>query len=173
MNAVREVIAEIEANTPIERDLVRQWMADGDLLTRGAVYRLTNEAWARITPELTGNEQCAFMASYLFDCLISDPPSGEYIHTGFEAAWALASWLKHLLGIPGTEQTIAQVASNFRAAHLAGDAETRNRIGTGALEHVFESKALVPYFEDWRSDPELKQEFELALKWGEAHPSSH
>lgn len=169
MDALSKVLVAIEGDGPIARDRVRQWMTEGDLPTRGAVYFLTRQAWSRISPKLTGDEQCAFMRSYLLDCIVADPSHGDFLHSGFEAAWDLAAWLKHLLSMPNTDNVIREVSANLRAAYLSGDSKTRNRIGTGALEHILEAKELVPFFEDWRNDPAIKEEYQLALEWGEAH----
>jgi hypothetical protein len=146
-------------------------MGDGDLRTRGAVYHLTAQAWERIVPELSMSEQCSFMAGYLFDCLILNPKSEDYVYGGFEAAWELASWLKHLEGREGGGIVITQVARRLTEAYLASDETTRNRIETGAVEHILESKPLRKYFESWASDPVLGKAYELCLEWGQAHES--
>ena len=50
--------------------------------------------------------------------------------------------------------------------------ETRNRIETGAVEHIFEEKGLRKYFEHWRRDPDLRTAYELCLAWGKAHSNT-
>ena len=45
--------------------------------------------------------------------------SGDYIHSGFEAAWELAAWLKHLVRIEGTSSIIASVAHKLRETYVA------------------------------------------------------
>ena len=54
-------------------------------------------AWDRIRPEPTMDEQCAFMAEYLLDCLVRDSAPDDFIHGGFESGSAIAAWLKHLV----------------------------------------------------------------------------
>ena len=116
-------------------------------------------------------EQCSFMETYLFQCLLQNPDSEDYLHSGFEAAWELAAWLKHLEGIEGTEGFIAGVVQKLTEAYRAADEITRNRIETGAVEHILESRTLRKYFASWEADPVLGQAYELCLEWGKAHES--
>src|SRR6185295_19734332 len=94
----------------IRKEDVLEWMHEADLLTKAAVYQLTDRAWSRIQPEISRAEQCDFMAAYLLECLAGNVQNDAYIHSGFEAAWEIAAWLKHLVSIPDAERTIAAVA---------------------------------------------------------------
>src|SRR4051812_42915976 len=105
-NYLSQVLALIDSSDSIPREAVREWIMKGDLRTRGAVYALTASAWSRITPELQGDEQCLFMSAYLLECLLTNPEPEDYLHGGFEAAWELASWLKHLLLLGDPEGAI-------------------------------------------------------------------
>jgi hypothetical protein len=173
MNAVADVLKALRADDLIPRDGVRAWMRDGDLETRGAVYWLTDVGWSRITPALGMDEQCRFMARYLLECISADPQSRDHMHGGFEAAWELAAWLKYLLGVEGADMVIREVAARLAEAYRASDDSSRNRIETGALEHILESKGLRPYFEFWAADPTLRIAYEPALEWGRAHENDH
>jgi len=164
-----EVLEAEQSASPIPRELVLRWMADPDLETRALVYRLTRKGWSRITPELNADEQCSFMARYLLDCMNTDPRGEENIHSGFEAAWEFASWLKHLRTLQGMEQVIARAVRDLEQLYLRSDPRTRNRIETGAVEHILEDKALRKYFAHWRDDPELHTGYDLCVSWGKAH----
>ena len=169
MNAEEEVIAAIEGMGPIERGRLVNWMRNGDLRTRAAVYRLTEVAWERISPEPTMQEQCVFMASYLLECLRADPQDlGDCVLNGFEAAWGLASWLKHLAA-KGAVPVIADVADRLADLYRKGDSSLRGRIETGTLEHTLESPALRPFFRNWQTDAILTEAYEHALEWARAH----
>ena len=157
---------------PIDRARVLNWMTQPDLETRALVYSLTDNAWSRITPELTMEQQCSFMQKYLLDAVGANRRDEECIHSGFEAAWELAAWLKHLYCLPKTEKIIARVVADLEQLYRTSDAETRNRIETGAVEHIFEEKGLRKYFEHWRRDPDLRTAYELCLAWGKAHSNT-
>ena len=84
------------------------WMSEHDLETRAAVYQLTDEAWSRISPELSMEQQCSFMPDYLLDCIVANVQEQEPVHSGFEAAWEFSAWLKHLHNMPNTDKIIAR-----------------------------------------------------------------
>jgi len=92
-----------------------------------------------------------------------------HVHNGFEAAWELAAWIKHIVNIPGDEHFVTFVVNRLEELFAAGDEKLRNRIAVGVLEHALESPELRPYFAHWSKDPLLAEEYEMALEWGLAH----
>lgn len=64
---------------------------------------------------------------------------------------------------------IAEVADRLEQVFRAGNPDTRNRIETGALEHILEKPSLRPYFSHWKEDPVLHEAYEPAMLWGLAH----
>lgn len=166
-----EVLDALRSHGAIARADVLRWMSDSDLETRALVYRLTDEAWSRITPELSMKEQCAFMGKYLLECIAANRTDEDHIHSGFEAAWELAAWLKHLEPMEGSEKMIREVVRDLEQVFRAADEKTKNRIETGAVEHILERRALRKYFAHWSKDPALRSAYELCLAWGKAHES--
>jgi hypothetical protein len=166
-----EVLQALGSDGNILRSDVLRWMSDRDLETRALVYELTRNAWSRITPELSMNEQCSFMGEYLLECIAANRQNEDHIHSGFEAAWELAAWLKHLQPIKAAEPVIRKVVRDLENLYRSADEKTQNRIETGAVEHMIESRPLRKYFSHWRDDPELKAAYEACLAWGEAHES--
>jgi hypothetical protein len=166
---VDEVVDALNGKDPIPKERVLAWMREPSLATRGAVYVLTDREWSRIQPELSMQEQCTFMGNYLVECLASDPPETDWVHRGFEAGHLLAAWFKHLHGIAGTKQVLTSAAAQLTEAYRKSDKKARNRIETGALEHIFEQPALRAYFVEWRNDPELGEAYKWAVRWGDDH----
>jgi len=117
-------------------------------------------------------EQCGFMAEYLLRCIGADRKDDDVVHTGLEAGRELAAWLTHLVRRPDTRLMIADVTTRLRDLFRSSDAATRFRIETATLEHALEIPALRPFFESWGTDPVLRDAFEAALAWGEAHENS-
>jgi len=156
----------------IPKEKVLLWMQSEDLNNLGAVYHLTDKAWERIKPELTMDEQCSFMKKYLLQCLELNQNSSDFVHSGFEAARELASWLKHLKSKDSTDEIIRIVVAELTSMYKRSDEETRNRIETGAIEHIFEDKRLLPYFLSWKNDPELSVAYKECLEWGKAHSNN-
>ena len=169
MDAAHEVIAEMEGTATIPQERILRWISEGDLRTRAAVYHLTEKAWDRIQPAMTMNQQCGFMADYLLECLKTEPGEpGAGVMSGFEAAWELAAWMKHLKE-PEAGSVICDLISRLESLFREGDDTLRNRIETGLLEHVLESKRMRPYFQHWSSDPALKESFQYAMQWAIEH----
>ena len=169
MNSAHEVIAELEGSATIPRERVLRWISEGDLRTRATVYHLTEKTWDRIQPEMTMHQQCGFMADYLLECLKTvpgDPEAG--VMSGFEAAWELAAWMKHLKDMEA-EPVISDLVLRLEELFRQGDDTLRNRIETGVLEHVLESKRMRPYFQHWQADPALKDAHQLCMQWALAH----
>jgi hypothetical protein len=165
-----QAVAALQSSGTIPRQQVIDWIASGDLETWGVLYVLTDKAYRRIEPELGMHDTCTFIEDYLVKCLIENPEAGDWIHSGYEAAWDLAGWVKHLerLG-PEAMQFIREVAARVEAAFRVADAETRDRIVNGFLEHVFEKPSLRAFFASWENDPVLAEAYTFAAEWGNAH----
>jgi hypothetical protein len=168
MSTYAEAVRYLDSDEPVARDDVRRWIDSGDLLTWGAVYELTRKEWSRIQPEIPGDEQMEFMRRYLLRCLEENPPSGDYLHSGYEAAWELAACLKHWHGM-GAVKPLRGIAIDLDKLYRRGDHATRNRILCGVLEHAFEDPAVRPFFASWERTEELREAYRLALEWGAAH----
>jgi hypothetical protein len=173
LRTTMDLRAEVESTisgtgTISKRDYLR-WSREGDLATRARVYELTSSQWPRIQPTPQMAEHCEFMADYLLDCLLTDPADDGFTHSAFEAGYAIAAWLKHLVNKPEAKSVIEDMALRLGRAYKASDAITRKRIETGALEHALESPGVRPFFSLWATDPVLIDAYEPALQWGLAH----
>jgi hypothetical protein len=162
MSTYAEAVRHLDGDEAVAREDVRRWIDSGDLLTWGAVYALT-----RAHPELLGDTQIEFARRYLLRCLQENPPSGDYLHGGYEAAWELAACLKKWR-VPAAK-VLRGIALDLEKIYRRGDAATRNRILCGVLEHAFEDAAVRPYFSDWERDEELREAYRLGTEWGSAH----
>jgi hypothetical protein len=163
------VLSALHSSDSISADAVRRWMEVGDLRIRGAVYHLLQDARHRIVPHLSTADQCSFMLDYLFDCLLQNPESDDFLHSGFEAAWELAGWVKQLGSIDDAQSLISRIVQRLTAEYVAADEPTRNRIETGAVEHIMESPSLRRHFASWKDDPTLRKAYEDCLLWGQSH----
>jgi hypothetical protein len=145
-----EIVSLIIEDGVIPKGQVLNWMQEKDLEIRGAVYELTAKAWDRIQPEPTMKEQCSFMQQYLLDCIRENHKDTEWSHSGFEAAWELASWFKHLNKMPGTEGVLMTAARELTTMYRSGDNDLKNRIATGTLEHIFEVNSTLSHCRKWQ-----------------------
>jgi hypothetical protein len=149
-----------------------RWARSSDLATQARAFHLAWNAWERITPRLTLDEQCDVIADSLLTCLAQNPTpddADDFIQSGFEAGHTLAFWLKHLSRVPEAVHIIEHVVERLEQLYRESDARGRNRIETGALEHIFEAPSLRGYFDSWANDVELRPAYESAIAWGRAH----
>ena len=163
----------LSSDGPISRESVLSWIdaaADSDLATLSKLYRLTDEGYYRIQPELGREPSCTLIQRYLLGCIRDGVTGDEQIKERYEAAETLHVWFRHLLGIEGTSVVLSRAASAIMHLYLESGKEVRDAIETGFLEHALETAALRPYFEHWAFDPRLQLAWNRALEWGKAHP---
>src|SRR5439155_5947311 len=89
VNAYQEIIALLGSEVDIPRERVLNWIDSKDLEIWAVLYVLTDEAYWRIKPELGMVATCNLIGDYLLRCLAENPDAGDYIHSGYEAAWEL------------------------------------------------------------------------------------
>lgn len=159
-----------ESNGPIKREQVRNWIRDArDVETLALLYGLTDKAWRRIHPALEKNETCQLICRYFLSCIRENPKGGIALGR-YDAAGALEGWVDHLSNMENTEEILLEIAATVTELFLTGDDDVRRAIETGFLEHVLEQIKLRPLFEHWAADDRLRDTWQRALEWGEAHP---
>jgi hypothetical protein len=162
--------AALGSGDPIERERVRVWIRDAlDLKTVALLYQLSYEAWNRIEPNLEKDETCQLICRYLLLCIRENPQDGTGLQR-YEAAGELESWIDHLSNTEDTRRNLQEVAADVTTLYLESDTDVRLAIETRFLEHVLEQAKLRPLFSHWAEDERLKDGWQRALAWGEAHP---
>ncbi len=161
----------LSTTEPIPRDLVLSWIdAALDLKTLAMLYRLTDEGYSRIKPELGRDTECAVVQRYLLECIKQDVEDEETM-SRWEAAQTLHAWFCQLAEMDGTSAVLARAARAVTDLFLMSEDDVRGAIEQGFLEHALEREVLRPYFEYWSSDPRLQDTWNRALEWGKAHPN--
>lgn len=165
-----EIDAVLQSNTPVSKDRVIEWInSASELTTLSRLYRLTDEGYYRITPELGMDVTCGLIQRYLLQCIRQNIEGDDAIQSRFEAAGSLHLWLRHVSDAENTASVITRAARAITDLFLSDEA-TQDTIETAFLEHALESAVLRPYFEFWASDDRLRPAWERALEWGKAHP---
>ena len=166
-----EIDTALLGDASIPRERVLRWIdATTDLSTLAKLYRLTDEGYYRIQPNLGRDASCALIQRYLLQCIREGVSDDDEIQERYEAAQSLHVWFCHLLETKDTSAVLTAAASAVTKLFLASGTDVRTAIETGFLEHVLETAALRPYFEHWSLDSNLKEAWERALEWGKAHP---
>jgi hypothetical protein len=175
MGNANDFSAEIDlallGDAQIPRERVLYWIeATTDLSTLAKLYRLTDEGYYRIQPDLGRDASCALIQRYLLQCIREGVSDNGEIQARYEAAQSLHVWFCHLLELKDTSAVLTAAAGAVTELFLASGEDVRTAIETGFLEHVLETAALRPYFEHWSRDSNLREAWERALEWGKAHP---
>jgi hypothetical protein len=167
-----EIGAALSGNGPIAREKVISWIEaeDSDLSTLSKLYRLTEEAYYRIEPELGAEPTCRVIQTYLLGCIREGVTGNEQIQERYEAAMSLHVWFRHMAGMDGTAAFLTRAAAAVTNLYLESETDVCDAIETGFLEHALETASLRQYFKDWAADPRLQPAWNRALAWGEAHP---
>src|SRR4051812_48387201 len=126
-NFCRQVEGALTSEAEIPASSYLRWAVDGDLPSQARAYQLSAQAWHRIQPEPSMEEQCSFMANYLLTCLELDPQPDAWMHSGFQAGHELAAWLKHLARKHSAASVIASVATSLENLYRMADAPGRKR----------------------------------------------
>jgi len=74
--------------------------------------------------------------------------------------------VKRLERVGDNEKLVSQIVQRLTQSYISADENTRNRIETGAVEHMMESPSMRKYFASWKGDPALGTAYELCLQWG-------
>ncbi len=168
-----DIDAALSSDGPIRSEQVSSWIdavEDSDLRTLSKLYRLTDECYSRIQPELGIGPTCALIQRYLLGCVRDGVTDNDEIQGRYEAAESLQVWFRHLVGIDGISTVLAAAAEGIKKLYLESGEDVRAAVETGFLEHALETAALRPYFEEWASDPRLAPAWKRALEWGKSHP---
>ena len=155
-----EALRYLQEGEPVAAEDLQRWIDSGDLLTWSAVFALLE----RPSTAYPAGDAADFMRRYLLRCVEENPPSGDYLHGGYEAAWELAGLLKKW-----GSRSIRGIVVDLERLYRRGDPATKNRVLCGVLEHAFEDPSLRKSFASWERDEELRDAYRLAVEWGESH----
>lgn len=169
-----KLIAEIRAGfgrdgsaaREVPKPAVLKWMRCPDLNARGALYSLiTDGACARlVTPPLEFDDYYPFVVEYLEEC-IEQNPDGEWVDSRYIAGHQLVSWIVDFWKNPAVPRAkLAEIKSRLAELYKRGDADVRDGVVNGVLEHLFETRELAKYFKDWEPDPILGRAYRDAMR---------
>ncbi|MEO7932457.1 MAG: hypothetical protein ABIT76_04785 [Chthoniobacterales bacterium] len=107
---------------------------------------------------------------YLLRCIRDDPQDGD-TPTRYEAAGELEVCFDDIAKRSDADDMLTELAAAVTQLFLASDESVQRAIETGFLEHVLEQPKLRRFFAHWEGDDRLREAWDCALAWGEAHPN--
>lgn len=165
------IVAEIEecvrASHLPDDSVIRSWMTNKSLEIRGAVFALlANPRFSDLWPRLSSqnSDAQAFVRQFLTDAFDANV-EGEWVLSRYEAAHALAAYVKKSVCSAVTETDIVEIEKWARQTYLTGDESTHRALVDGFLEHAFECDSVKKHFLRWKAAPVLSVAFEEASSW--------
>lgn len=174
MNQLTSVIEafglpESPKNNPVGKQKVLGWMNAEDIEVQGATYAVVMgpKHTARIHPPLELDDYLKFVPHYFSRCL-KENPNGDWSHTRYAAAWDFASWFQSLWNDKKIDRSaLAKLKIWLAREYTEGDEAIKRCIVNGALEHLFETRAIAKYFDDWATEPSLQSAYHDAAAWAQ------
>src|SRR5450432_2183888 len=139
---MKDLSSEIETalvtDKPIACERVIRWIESvSDLPTLARLYRLTDEAYDRIQPDLGPEATCGLIQRYLLECIRLNVSGNDEILNRWEAAQTLHSWFCHLADMKEDSSAILKRAADaITELFLTSHEDVRNAIEQGFLEHA-------------------------------------
>ncbi len=170
---LEEIRAILKSGKSIPADRFSEWLTSDDLEVLGACYEILTERFDHLDAKAKTRFQepselvQGRMLEYFRRCLVENRP-GEFAMNRHQAARSTYSWFLALSDnevvapkdLDDIKQMLAQV-------YQSGGPEIRKAVVTSCLEHLFESRRIAEYFEDWRDDATLAIAYAEALEWGQ------
>ena len=163
LKAMKQLDAEPSKILP--RSTILACMESADLQVQGiAYYMLFDPKYReRIRPQLSLSEYLDFVLPLYERCFREDHDL-DWVPTRYTAGWDLANWFNALWKDGhGPRDVFYRIKEWLAGVYISSDQPVRDCIITAVLEHLFESKDIARFFEDWGLNRELAEAYEDAL----------
>jgi hypothetical protein len=159
----------------IPASTVRSWLRNPSVKVLGAVTLHILNNSKRVEPPLTMEEICNTVQEYYKQCLIQGLDDGNYVPNRSIAGLEFVGWFQSLWrdsAVP--REYVTRLKTMLRDLCMANEIPQDQVVGA-VLEHLFETPQIAEFFADWRSEPKLREAYDLAMEWARDHwnrPSS-
>jgi len=107
-----DIDAALSTEESIPKEKVLLWIdAATDLSTLSRLYRLTDQAYYRIQPDLGQEATCGLIQRYLLQCIRENVKGSDEIQDRWEAAQTLHVWFCHLAELESTSAILKKADS--------------------------------------------------------------
>jgi hypothetical protein len=146
------------------------WMQSGDLELEALAFAALTCSPTRVVGSIDIDVANNFFFRYLLASLSQQRPPAQILGDSrlpYIDAYEIAArytWLR----LQGTSPHLLEsVRDELARLYLSGDADLKDQVVNGALEHILEEPLCREDFKRWRLNPELSQALSEALKWSE------
>jgi len=168
-DVIRQIEATMQGQDLVPASVVRLWMSNSSLQTVGAVAQRVVRQSRRIQPPLSMDEICTFIQNYYERCLVENPQDGGYALNRHIAGLELAAWFTNLWRDPAVPRSYLMSLKAMLSRLIKEGKVPAHDLVSAVLEHIFETKEIAEFFDDWKDDPDLRGAFTLSMEWGTDH----
>jgi hypothetical protein len=145
------------------------WMQSGDVELEGAAFEALTCSPTRVVGNIDADVADEFFFRYLLASLSQQRPPPQIFERPlpYIAAYEVAARYKELRLRGTSPRLLESVRDELARLYLSGDADVKDRVVNGALEHILEEPACREDFRGWKLNPELSHALSKALEWGE------
>lgn len=145
------------------------WMQSGDVDLEGAAFEALACSPTRVVGDIDADVANEFFFRYLLASLSQQRPPAQVFEgpLPYIAAYEVAARYKELRLHGGFPRLLESVRDELARLYVSGDADVKDRVVNGALEHILEEPVCREDFKGWKLKPELSQAIAAALEWSE------
>lgn len=170
MQNIDTIVSIFESPELIPLSQVLCWLDSTELTVRGAAFAYLEKpnCVARFSPPITQDQFDDRYLNYLKECILEDL-TDEWVHSRYEATWALASWFKRAIARDKTHPRLINLRQWLGETYKAMPT-LRAALINGFLEHVIEQGSVAAFFSVWEKDWELSTALLQARHWNSGAP---
>ena len=169
LKTIQQIEAASQGEKKIPASQVRVWLRTQSVEVLGAVVENVIREPRRVDPPMSIDEICRAVQEYYRQCLIQDLQDSDYAPNRSIAGYEFVGWFKSLWHNPAVpREYLVRVKTMLRDLGIQRKVPQDQMVGA-VLEHLFETPQIAEFFADWRSDPQLKDAFDLAMEWAKDH----
>lgn len=146
------------------------WMQSGDAELEAVAFEALTTSPTRVVGNIDGDVANAFFFRYLLASISRQGPPVPILGAAplpYVDAYEIAARYKELRLQGAFLHLLRDVRDELARLYVSGDADVKDRVVHGALEHILEEPLCRLDFEGWKLDPELGRALSEALEWSE------
>lgn len=145
------------------------WTQSADVDLEAIAFEALTSSPARVVGNIDADFAEEFFFRHLLASLSQQTRPAQILGAPlpYIAAHEIAARYKELRLQNTFPRLLESVRDELARLYLSGDADVKDRVLNGALEHILEEPVCREDFEGWKRDPELSHALSEALKWSE------
>jgi hypothetical protein len=161
---LKEIIAELDRSTQIDRSTFVHWLQTNDIEAMGALMDLLAAEGhsQRVQPPLTFLDIYPFVKNY-YERILLENPDGEWSDSRTTAGWNFAKWFVQLWEDDSVPRGVLSDLKGMLENLLKRHPQLSNAIVTCVLERLFRNSEIKSYFSDWENNSALRSAYDEAV----------